>query len=55
MMMAPKTNQANPAPSFRVGDERLIKVTANAAKKVRSLLVKQGLTDGVLRVSRVKI
>src|SRR5262245_29732479 len=47
----------NPAaaaqPNFRVGDERLIKVTASAAKKVTSLLVKQGRAEGVLRVAVV--
>src|SRR5882762_8150393 len=41
------------APSFRMGDERLIKVTANAAKKVGSLLTRQGRTAGVLRVAVV--
>ena len=38
-------------PSFRVGDERLIKLTANAAKKVSTLLTKQGRPAGVLRVA----
>src|SRR5215207_3738122 len=47
---APKTN----APSgFRIGDERLIKVTASAAKKVSSLLTRQGRANGVLRVAVV--
>src|SRR5438067_13371923 len=40
-------------PAFRLGDERLIKLTANAAKKVGSLLAKQGRPNGVLRVSVV--
>jgi iron-sulfur cluster assembly accessory protein len=45
---------ANAAPpSFRVGDERLIKVTASAAQKVGSLLQKQGRPNGVLRVAVV--
>lgn len=39
------------APAFRVGDERLVKVTASAAKKVSSLLTKQGRPQGVLRVA----
>ncbi|MBM3847973.1 MAG: iron-sulfur cluster assembly accessory protein [Verrucomicrobia bacterium] len=39
------------SPAFRVGDERLIKVTASAAKKVSSLLQKQGRAQGVLRVA----
>jgi len=46
---------AKPAstPSFRVGDERLIKLTADAAKKVSSLLNRQGRPNGVLRVAVV--
>lgn len=51
--MAGKTTPAGNAPSFRVGDERLIKLTAGAAKKVSSLLTKQGRADGVLRVAVV--
>jgi len=52
-MMAPTPNQgtATATPSYRIGDERLIKVTANAAKKVRTLLTKQGRAEGVLRVA----
>ena len=52
-MMAPTTNQgtATATPSYRIGDERLIKVTATAAKKVRTLLTKQGRAEGVLRVA----
>lgn len=46
--------QKNPTtPSYRVGDERLIKVTASAAKKVSGLLTKQGRANGVLRVAVV--
>src|SRR5437016_9609767 len=40
-------------PGFRVGDERLIKLTANAGNKVGSLLKKQGRPEGVLRVAVV--
>jgi iron-sulfur cluster assembly protein len=40
-------------PVFRIGDERLIKVTPNAAQKVRSLLDRQGRPSGVLRVAVV--
>ena len=47
---APKA--ANP-PAFRVGDERLVKVTPSAARKVSSLLTKQGRPNGVLRVAVV--
>jgi iron-sulfur cluster assembly accessory protein len=38
---------------FRLGDERLIKLTPNAAKKVGALLAKQGRPSGVLRVAVV--
>ena len=41
------------APGFRIGDERLVKVTASAANKVSSLLTKQGRPSGVLRVAVV--
>jgi iron-sulfur cluster assembly protein len=34
-----------------MGDERLIKLTASAAKKVSTLLTKQGRPGGVLRVA----
>ncbi|MBI3881134.1 MAG: iron-sulfur cluster assembly accessory protein [Verrucomicrobia bacterium] len=49
-------NSAKPAaapvaPGFRVADERLVKVTANAARKVSGLLQKQGRANGVLRVA----
>jgi iron-sulfur cluster assembly protein len=41
------------APAFRTGDERLIKLTPNAAKRVSFLLDKQGRANGVLRVAVV--
>src|SRR6185503_14762678 len=50
-MIAGTTNQNSPTPAFRVGDERLIKVTPSAAKKVGALLTKQGRANGVLRVA----
>ena len=40
-------------PGFRVGDERLIKLSENAGRKVTGLLTKQGRPAGVLRVSVV--
>src|SRR5690242_20989129 len=40
-------------PTFRTGDERLIKLTESAAKKVGTLLTKQGRPNGVLRVAVV--
>lgn len=52
-MIAGSTPKASSTPSFRVGDERLIKVTASAAKKVGALLTKQGRAQGVLRVAVV--
>jgi iron-sulfur cluster assembly accessory protein len=45
-------NAAPPAaPGCRTGDERLIKVTDSAARKVSSLLTRQGRPSGVLRVA----
>src|SRR5689334_22262554 len=52
-MIAATSNKTTSAPAFRVGDERLIKVTESAAKKVSSLLTKQGRAQGVLRVAVV--
>ncbi|HZF01522.1 MAG TPA: iron-sulfur cluster assembly accessory protein [Methylomirabilota bacterium] len=46
-----KSNSA--APNFRVGDERLVKLTSSAAQKVSTLLTKQGRPGGVLRVAVV--
>lgn len=52
--MIARTTQAQSAqPNFRVGDERLIKLTSSAAGKVVSLLTKQGRPNGVLRVAVV--
>ncbi|HLX95560.1 MAG TPA: iron-sulfur cluster assembly accessory protein [Verrucomicrobiae bacterium] len=47
-------NTANPTaatPTFRVGDERLVRLTPSAAQKVSTLLTKQGRPNGVLRVA----
>jgi len=52
MIAKPVINQSAP-PSFRVSDERLIKVTPSAARRVSTLLQKQGRANGVLRVSVV--
>jgi iron-sulfur cluster assembly accessory protein len=52
-MIANTTTSADTAAKFRVGDERLIKVTESAAKKVGSLLTRQGRAHGVLRVAVV--
>src|SRR5678809_1465404 len=51
MIAAAASNKPSTAPSFRVGDERLIKVTPSAAEKVSSLLTKQARPNGVLRVA----
>jgi len=54
MIAGKQTVATAPAgPGFRVGDERLIKVSSNAAQKVSSLLQRQGRPDGVLRVAVV--
>ena len=52
-MIAATTNSASGQPNFRVGDERLVRVTASAAKKVGALLTRQGRPNGVLRVAVV--
>ncbi|MGH7980093.1 MAG: HesB/IscA family protein [Limisphaerales bacterium] len=38
---------------FRVGDERLVRLTAAAGQKVSALLARQGRAHGVLRVAVV--
>src|SRR5256714_5906548 len=53
LMIAHAASQTQTTPGYRVGDERLIKVTASAANKVKNLLVKQGRAEGVLRVAVV--
>lgn len=52
-MIAASGQKPNPPSGYRLGDERLIKVTASAAKKVSSLLTRQGRANGVLRVAVV--
>ena len=52
-MIAANPDNTSGQPAFRVGDERLIRVTANAASKVNSLLTRQGRPRGVLRVAVV--
>ena len=50
-----QTTTSSPAalPSYRTGDERLIRVTPDAARKVSGLLTRQGRPTGVLRVAVV--
>ena len=50
-MIGASTNKSSGSPGFRVGDERLIRVTPSAAQKVSSLLGRQGRPEGVLRVA----
>jgi iron-sulfur cluster assembly accessory protein len=52
-MIANTATKPAAAPTFRSGDERLIKLTPSAATKVGSLLTKQGRPNGVLRVAVV--
>lgn len=52
-MIANSSARAGGAPTFRIGDERLIKLSESAATKVSSLLQKQGRSGGVLRVAVV--
>src|SRR6266704_3081020 len=52
-MIAPASNIISSTPNVRVGDERLIKITPSAARKVTHLLGKQGRPEGVLRVAVV--
>jgi len=52
-MIANIVGKQTSAPNFRVGDERLVKLTPGAAQKVSSLLTRQGRPNGVLRVAVV--
>jgi iron-sulfur cluster assembly protein len=46
------TEQTSASPvNFKIGNERLIKVTENASRKLLSLLEKQGRPGGALRVA----
>lgn len=53
MMTSGNSTSSEKAATIRQGDERLIKVSANAARKVSQLLHKQGRETGVLRVAVV--
>ena len=52
-MIANTATKPTATTAFRTGDERLIRLTPNAAKKVVSLLAKEGRPNGVLRVAVV--
>lgn len=51
MASSPTSESSKAAPGYRVADERLVKLTENAARKVVSLLTRQGRPNGVLRVA----
>jgi iron-sulfur cluster assembly accessory protein len=46
-----ETAPANNSINYKIGNERLIKVTENASRKLVSLLEKQGRPQGALRVA----
>ena len=52
-MIAKPAVASTSSPGFRIGDERLIKLTTSAGTKVGSLLARQGRVNGVLRVAVV--
>jgi iron-sulfur cluster assembly accessory protein len=52
-MIASIASKQTSSPNFRVGDERLVKLTSGAGQKVSTLLTKQGRPNGVLRVAVV--
>ena len=51
MAAVPDTSPAPTALNYKIGNERLIKVTENASRKLNSLLEKQGRATGALRVA----
>jgi iron-sulfur cluster assembly accessory protein len=52
--MIASNSSPNPAPSgYRQGDERVIRVTPTAGRRVTQLLQKKGVPNGVLRVAVV--
>ena len=52
-MIAASAPKASNTPSYRVGDERLIKVTASAAKKVSGLDIGLAIAAGVVALGAV--
>ena len=47
----PDTSAPAAAINYKIGNERLIKITENASRKLNSLLEKQGRASGALRVA----
>ncbi len=52
-MITKKITDASVPRTWRMGDERIIKLTPAAAKRVGAMLVKKGIIDGVLRIAVV--
>ncbi len=52
MQTSPEQAAASPI-NYKIGNERLVKVTENASRKLISLLEKQGRPKGALRVAVV--
>jgi iron-sulfur cluster assembly accessory protein len=52
-MITDKSAPETESPTYRVGDERVIKLTAAAAKRVGAMLTKKGFPRGVLRIAVV--
>ena len=50
MQTSPEQAAASPI-NYKIGNERLVKVTENASRKLISLLEKQGRPNGALRVA----
>ena len=49
--IAMETSTPTPTINFKIGNERLVKVTETAATRLNSLLAKQGRASGALRVA----
>ena len=52
-MITGKSNVTTESPTNRTGDERIIRLTAAAAKRVGAMLAKKGIPNGVLRIAVV--
>jgi iron-sulfur cluster assembly protein len=52
-MITNKPNVNTESPTVRTGDERIIRLTAAAAKRVGAMLAKKGFSTGVLRIAVV--
>jgi iron-sulfur cluster assembly accessory protein len=50
-LQTPPEQHSPPPINYKIGNERLVKVTENASRKLISLLEKQGRPNGALRVA----